>query len=98
MPFPGGAKRRISTTGARWGNPQWPHPGKELFWVDGQRRLMSVAVTAEGFGAPVELYTHPAGSIGIEALPAGEAFLELRRVSGDDRPPLTLVSNWPARM
>jgi eukaryotic-like serine/threonine-protein kinase len=98
MPFPGGAKRRISTTGARWAFPLWPRPGKELFWVDAQRRLMSVAVTPEGFGAPVELYTLPQGTTGLDAFPGGEAFLELRRVAGDDRTPLTLVTNWPARM
>ncbi len=97
QPFPGpGGKVQISTGGG--GVAQWRHDGRELFYMGTNNRVMAVAIAISGSalkaGAPVALFTAPAGS-GFVASADGQRFL-VSTVTTDPAP-ITVLLNWAGR-
>ena len=105
-PFPGpGAPVQASIEGGT--QPRWRRDGRELFYLDLQRRLTAVPVTfgADGtldVGSPQLLFqTRIGGSNFLQkeylVAPDGQRFL-LDTPVGDASPPLAVILNWqPAR-
>jgi eukaryotic-like serine/threonine-protein kinase len=109
-PFPNasGGKWLISTNGGT--QPRWRRDGRELFYISGDSKLMSVAITTtpafEKVGSPRALFSAPvsAGGTGVfryDVTQDGRRFL-IDAVAMDGsatRPaPITVVLNWPALM
>ena len=95
--FPGGtAAQRVSVNGG--GSPRWRRDGRELFYVEGGRKLMSAAVARGAglvFGQPRQLFERrTVQSLQYDAAGDGKRFLILDKAAGD--PPLSLhvVHNW----
>jgi serine/threonine protein kinase/WD40 repeat protein len=100
-PFPGpGAKLRISTAGGA--QPRWRRDGKELFYLNPDRKLMAAAVSSQGdtfeVGAVSPLFeARPAGPrYFYDVAPDGQRFLV--NTQGEDvgtaTTPMTVVVNW----
>jgi Tol biopolymer transport system component len=102
-PFPGVAssKQLASTHGGYM--PRWRRDGKELFYVDQDRRLMAVSILSEDplrFGSPQPLFELPIQAPGrafnefsFDVDVDGKRFLVSRLVRSDVQP-LTVVLNW----
>jgi Tol biopolymer transport system component len=104
--FPGGtAKFQVSNNGGR--QPRWRGDGKELYYLDAQMRMMAVTVKAAA-GAlerepPRVLFEAPWMAIvglghSYDVTQDGQRFISLARAEGVSGEPLTLVTNWPARL
>ncbi len=92
FPTPG-RKGQVSTNGGM--RPYWRGDGKELFYIEPQRKLMSVAVNAaKGFdaGVPKELFQMSSGVY----LPArdGQRFLVNVEVQKAVPQPIQVAINW----
>jgi eukaryotic-like serine/threonine-protein kinase len=103
--FPaGGGKWRVSSKGGDW--VRWRRDGREMFYIAGDRKLMSVAVQAISgsleFGTPRTLFTIPfvAPPAGVSApytydvMPDGQRFLALVPTGDAVPPPMTVILNW----
>jgi hypothetical protein len=82
--------------------PRWRGDGRELFFVADPDRMMSVTVEpgttpggAPRFSAPVELFRR--AFAGYDVAPDGQRFVGQVVDGGGDRP-LTLITNWTARL
>jgi Tol biopolymer transport system component/tRNA A-37 threonylcarbamoyl transferase component Bud32 len=93
----GGARLQVSTAGGE--RPHWRRDGREIIYVDPQRRLMAVAVEETGgtltLGQPQELFTFE------QAIQAGDVTGDHRRFLVATREevqsdPLRVILNWPA--
>jgi Tol biopolymer transport system component len=105
QPFPSaasGGRWQISAEGGE--QPRWRRDGKEIFYLDQQRRLMSVEVrSAPGFEArpPRMLFqtqaVRLAGDYTYAVTPDGQRFL-INTLGGAEisSTPLTVVLNWQA--
>ncbi len=105
QPFPAaasGGRWQISTEGGQ--QPRWRRDGKEIFYIDQQRRLMSVEVrTSPGFEArpPKVLFqTQAVSAAGYHTYAVtadGQRFL-INSLGGGEiaSTPLTVVLNWQA--
>ncbi|MEQ1857857.1 MAG: protein kinase [Longimicrobiales bacterium] len=106
-PFPDvdAAKIQVSTDGGS--GPLWSRDGRELFYIDGARRLVAVRFDASsGFAVTAQerLFEIPPSHIGglgvttVDVTPDGERFLMGRSVAGSDGVPdgprLVLVHNF----
>jgi len=106
-PFPNvdTGKWQVSTDGGQ--APLWAHGGRELFYVDAKRNMMSVAVPAAGptqMGAPARLFTlDPAIYLKAQEYytpfdisPDDRRFLMAREVTAArmEGPKFLLVENW----
>ncbi|MGH8247646.1 MAG: hypothetical protein ACREUU_14600, partial [Gammaproteobacteria bacterium] len=96
FPTPG-RKWQVSTKGGT--EPRWSANGKEMFYVQDDRKLMAVNVSIQtGFraGAPAELFS-PAAAWGSLYLPDrdGRRFLVNLEVEKAAPPPIHVVLNWP---
>jgi Tol biopolymer transport system component len=107
VPFPGpGGKWQVSTAGGE--QPRWGPDGRELFFIEGSRKLM--AATVDGSGAALQLgpvrmlfeahfrsdnyLGYGEGSV-YDVSPDGRRFLI--NVVGSEQPaqtPITVVTNW----
>jgi hypothetical protein len=103
MPYPGlDGRFQISTSGGV--QPLWRRDGKEIFFVDTEGRLMSVAIKSfQPFtaGNPETLFpTQIIGTRGIpnqfDVAPDGKKFLINSRTEEAKDVPLVLVNNWTA--
>jgi len=101
-PFPPTGKDRvqISNTSAR--QPMWSRDGKELFFVNNQRKLYAVDVsTASGFqfGTPRFLFDLPADVFNARSSYApsrdGKRFL-VNTLLENAAPPINVLLNWTA--
>ena len=97
FPDPRG-KIRISTGGGRF--PQWGASARELYYVSADNILMSVALRPEAQSlvpsAPRTLFPLGPNDGGLNpyvADPARERFLVNRWI--ENKPPLTVIVNWP---
>jgi hypothetical protein len=86
-------------------DPHWSHDGREIFYLDADDRLTTVAVqTSPAFraGLPETLFdaeVFPGTFRSRYALAAdGERFLLLSRTETQTVPPLTVVMNWTAAL
>jgi serine/threonine protein kinase len=100
--FPGPGERiRVSTGGAL--SPRWSRDGRELFYLSGDRRLMSVAVrTAPSLelGAPRPLFELKGKSSWstFDVSPDGKRFLAVVPEVVANELPLSVVVNWTAEV
>jgi serine/threonine protein kinase/Tol biopolymer transport system component len=107
--FPaGGAKWKVSSKGGDW--VRWPRDGQEIFYIAGDRKLMSVGVQAVSgsleFGSPRALFTIPfvAPPAGVSApytydvMPDGQRFLALVPAGDAGVPPKTVILNWQSEL
>jgi dipeptidyl aminopeptidase/acylaminoacyl peptidase len=96
-------KRKVSDRGGV--QPRWRGDGKELFYLDRNRKLMAVDVTGTRAAAPRELFTTPlqastafiVGRVEYDVAADGQRFLLNVPVPGAV-PPITVVMNWTARL
>jgi hypothetical protein len=102
QPFPPtGAKWQVSTTGG--GEPAWRADGRELYYMDLQRRIVAVQVESGSVfrhTPPVVLFrTAAAAGVGggFEPAPDGRRFL-VRELAAppNPTPPMHVILNWPA--
>jgi eukaryotic-like serine/threonine-protein kinase len=99
-------KWQISSSGGE--QPRWRGDGKELFYLSSDGRLMAVNVdTAASFsaGAPVLLFQarprQPVSYLDIFAYDVtrdGQKFLINTESRSTETVPVTVVSNWPAKL
>ncbi|BCS32129.1 hypothetical protein TBR22_A13380 [Luteitalea sp. TBR-22] len=96
----GGGKFQISTAGGA--RPMWRRDGKELYYLDPDRKLMAVPVKIDGTsfesGAPQALFT-ATGASGFVVTRDGQRFLVNVPAGGESAaagPPLTVVTDWQA--
>jgi Tol biopolymer transport system component len=104
----GGAKWKVSSKGGDW--VRWKRDGREMFYIAGDRKLMSVAVQSISgsleFGTPRALFTIPfvAPPAGVSApysydvMPDGQRFLVLVPTGDAVPPPMTVILNWQAEL
>ncbi len=105
-PFPAtnAGKWQVSTEGGQ--SPVWSRSSRELFYINGNRAMMAVAVrpVAPPLGATTRLFT-AAPELRLDPLeyyalfdvsPDGKRFLMVRQVATTDEevPPLIVVENW----
>jgi Tol biopolymer transport system component len=96
--YPGPGERiRVSTGGAQ--SPRWSCDGRELFYLTGDRRLMSVAVrTAPSLelGRPLPLFDLKGkwSWSTFDVSPDGKRFLAIVPEVVADELPLSVVVNW----
>jgi serine/threonine protein kinase len=94
-------RRQISTDGGR--QPMWRSDGKELFYLDGDGRLMAVPITttpAFDAGSPQPLFAtgiRPGDVNQYAVARDGRKFLILEPERGSSEA-LTVLLDWPARL
>jgi Tol biopolymer transport system component len=105
-PFPGpGGKQQISTSGGR--QPRWRGDGKEIFYLDRDNKLVSVAVNSQGASLVVgaarplfEVRSWTEDSLGFgyvyDVTADGQRFLVNTVLEQKASAPITLVVNWTA--
>jgi serine/threonine protein kinase len=101
---PSGARWQVSTSGGY--QPKWRRDGKELFYVAPDKKLMVVAVKAEGnrfeVGAPQPLFEMRIGKLPLTGSPFydvtrdGRRFIVSTVVEETAPTPMTVVLNWNA--
>ena len=105
VPFPKpDSKFLVSTAGGAW--PRWRRDGKEIFYLDPNRRLMVADVDGRGpsfkVGAVRPLFAIDAPLVARSAYdvsPDGQRFLvNVLREQSAAPAPLTVVSNWTATL
>jgi Tol biopolymer transport system component len=102
LPFPAGAADPIRVSVRGGTQPRWPRQGHELFYIDGDNRLMAVEVsTAGGFRAstPSPLFRiRPSGVDSYDVTLDGKRFLVAMPEDEASSKPATVVLNWSATM
>jgi Tol biopolymer transport system component len=97
---PGGEVRVSSEGGFA---PRWRRDGRELFYVDDNRRLMAVPVLSldpPTFGPPAALFAarlEEASDRQYDVFPDGRRFV-LSRTLAEEREPISVVLGWTARL
>ena len=101
---PSGARYQVSTNGGY--QPKWRRDGKELFYVAPDKKLMMVAVKAEGnsfeASAPQPLFEMRIGNLPLTGSPFydvtrdGRRFIVSTAVEESAPTPMTVVLNWNA--
>jgi serine/threonine-protein kinase len=99
---PTGAKWQVSQGGGE--EARWSRDGRELFYFDGENRLIAVDVkTAGGFvpGASrplLQFHGAVRGGWRYDVTPDGKRFLVTTPAEADTASPITLVTDWPSRL
>ncbi len=102
-PVLGEGERAVSTAG---GNaPRWRADGRELFYVGGDNRMMSVPIEpgpAAKTGVPRPLFEVPDIAFGVglahyDVTPDGQRFILVTPVAAPPRPSLTIATGWQPR-
>jgi eukaryotic-like serine/threonine-protein kinase len=103
QPFPpSGARWRISTGSGV--DPKWRGDGKELFYTDTSRKLMSVDLTLEPsvkVGAPsllLDAATLRDTAFYYDVSADGQRFLVVKPAADAATRPITIVQNWMANL
>ena len=98
-PSPGSAsgvgKVRVSKDGGAW--PKWRADGKELFFTDPNRVLMSADVSTDSTvqpGLPISLFTLPQNSGDWTVTADGKRFLVSMPLPITQVTPITVLLNW----
>jgi len=99
-------KWQVSTSGGE--QPRWRADGKELFYLSSDGRMMATNVkTVAGFsaGAPAPLFqAHPRQPVSYLDIFAydvtrdGQRFLINTETRSTETVPVTVISNWPAKL
>jgi Tol biopolymer transport system component len=94
--FPNGSNKwQISLKGGS--APRWRRDGKEIFYIDAQRRLMAVSVTmrpAFSPGLPQPLFGKRALQFGYDVTADGKRFLIADSPAGGPPISIHVVQNW----
>jgi Tol biopolymer transport system component len=93
----GSGRWQVSTEGGR--HPRWRADGKELFFLSGPDRVMSVEVTpgdVPRFSPANEIFRQAIDDFDVS--PDGQTFVALRPSDSDLNRPLTLITNWSQRL
>jgi serine/threonine protein kinase len=92
-------KSKVSPDGGA--EPIWRRDGRELFYIDRNKRMMSVPVSRDGggltFGKPVPLFqSHIANALGIsyDVSPNGQRFIIAVVKEPRLSAPMRIVTNW----
>ena len=103
VPFPGpGAHIAVSSGGGA--DPRWRADGKELFYVNNDRRVVAVQIqeSAQEFhvlsSKPLFRLQLPWNVGFYDVTPDGQRFLVNTRTHKEQTEPLTLVTNWTAQL
>jgi Tol biopolymer transport system component len=110
FPDPSGGKWQISTNGGAY--PRWRRDGGELYYLDPERRIVAVSVTAEAgfkvgkttplFQTPVQFPDGPPSLVPYDVSADGQRFLisaprdQLAPTTNSS--PITVVLNWSAAL
>lgn len=91
-----GGRWQLSTAGGT--SPHWRDDGREILYVDPQRRVMSVSVEVQGnrlvLGVPQELFRIPGVIVGIDFSGDHERILLATREEMGSSEPIYVVVNW----
>lgn len=114
QPFPDGSAGKWPISAASGRIPRWARNGRELFYLDGQHRLVAVSVQTDGrfeAGRQVPLFTMPTSADGsvrpdvarsFDVSPDGSRFITSIDRSfanaADAVVPITVVVNWTAAL
>jgi eukaryotic-like serine/threonine-protein kinase len=88
---------QVSQSGG--GHPQWSGDGRELYYIDSERRLTVVKFNGGRLSSPVTMFRLNVGNVGYGAAdyattPDGQRFLVNTRVDSGKRSAITVVLNW----
>ncbi len=98
-----GGKRQVSSSGGAL--PRWRQDGKEIFYINAERKLVAVEVSAKGatleFGEAHSLFGPLKGLQSVQGFlydvsSDGQRFLVVEPSEQDTSDALTLVLNWTA--
>jgi Tol biopolymer transport system component len=106
FPDPSKGKWQLSTTGGAY--PRWKRDGRELYYLDRDRRIVAVSVTTEGkfeLGKSTPLFTTPipfpsgvSVDIPYDVTADGQHFLisaSLAQAPAPNTTPIAVILNWP---
>ena len=109
FPDPSGGKWQLSTRGGAY--PRWRHDGRELYYLDSDRRIVAVSVATDGnftlgkqaplFQTPLAFPTGPSSNIPYDVTADGQRFLILgppTSAAAANSVSLTVILNWPASL
>ena len=98
---PGGAKSQLSSDNGT--SPRWRKDGKEIFYLNGDRMMMSVPVTGSGdrfqASAPAPLFrveTQVSNGSVYDVTADGQRFIVNAPTPSKVPPHLVVIVNWPA--
>jgi serine/threonine protein kinase len=103
--FPdGGNKAQLTTNGG--GGVRWRRDGKELFYLEGDRRLMAMDISAGStvtHGIPHRLFTvDPIKAVGLlnwyDVSPDGQRFLFVVQPQNSPRTAIKVILNWQSTL
>jgi hypothetical protein len=99
MPFPAGAKQKISASGGQ--RPKWAGDGRELFYLAPDKKLMAAEINGQGTSVMVgsvrplfDVHGYETGGYDVTA--DGQRFIVNLSVGQKTSAPITLVLNWTA--
>ena len=100
-PFPGpGTSAKVSAAGGS--SPVWQWDGSELFYVDGENKMMSAEMRTRGgrieIGNVRPLFTRTQVMSQYDLFPDGKRFLMNRDIEPKETDPITIVVNWDAAL
>jgi Tol biopolymer transport system component len=107
FPDPSEGKWQISTSGGTY--PRWRRDGRELYYLDRERRIVAVSVTGDAkfepgkvtplFTTPIPFPTTLSADIPYDVTPDGQRFLISASLAQSPAPtttPVTVILNWPS--
>ncbi len=93
-----GERRRVSSAGGD--HPRWRGDGRELYYLDGESRLMAVPMSpgASGIevGSPRVLFSAGSSAIDFDVTAAGDRFLFQMGTDARPQPPIVVTLDWTA--
>ena len=100
-PFPGpGVPLKITTTGGR--TPTWRRDGRELFYISNDNKTMAVEIRPAGttldIGRTTTLFARTPIMAEYEPFADGQRFLVNRLIEPKATEPVTIVTNWTAKL
>jgi eukaryotic-like serine/threonine-protein kinase len=114
QPFPDASRGKWQVSGDGGEYPRWRRDGRELYYLDAKRRIVSVSVTTDGdfqLGKSIPLFDTPipvklnwdqGPAYPYDVTPDGQRFLISAPVdeasSATASPTFTVILNWPAAL
>jgi eukaryotic-like serine/threonine-protein kinase len=101
-PFPDVTAGRWAVSGPGGSHPRWRADGRELYFMDADRRLLAVSITTEPrleIGVPQILFAAPTafsnlGGYPYDVTPDGTTFLVTQRTDAESPAPLVVAIGW----
>jgi eukaryotic-like serine/threonine-protein kinase len=86
---------RVSQQGGT--RPRWGKGGRQLYFLAGHGKLMSVAIGADGTPGTPEMLFQAAAAVDFDAAADGSRFI-IQLAEHTSEPVVQLLLNWPARL